>query len=280
MEAKIHGSSCGWRPTTYRWPAHCPIVSDDAPDNQSDGDMIDYDRDGVTAWITIDRPEKQNALHEQGWRDLRAALDRAADEARVAVLTSVGEAFCAGDDVATLADLETAADGEALGTLLYEGLFGIERLPIPVIAAVDGLAYGGGFELVAACDLAVASDEARFALPETQVGAYPPYAVARPSAFGGKKRLLELALTGEPIDAEQACEWGIVTRVVTEDTVADTVADLVDDVTEGPKSAVRLLKRYAHAGVANGGDERKLVADGFARVATSDACTEAARSFL
>lgn len=240
---------------------------------------INYERDGDAAWITLSRPGKRNALDERGWRDLSSALERAAADARVAVLRGAGEAFCAGDDVGTLADLETAEDGEALGALLADSLFGVERLPIPVVAAVDGPAYGGGFELVAACDLAVATAGARFALPETRVGAYPPYAVARPGAFGGKKRLLELALTGEPIDPERAREWGIVNRVVADDALEDAVADLVDGVTDAPKPAVRLLERHAHAAAA-GGDERGLVADGFARVALSEACTEAARSFL
>jgi enoyl-CoA hydratase/carnithine racemase len=111
-------------------------------------ERVRYERDGRTAWITLDRPGKPNALDEAGWRDLAAALDRAAGETRVAVLTGAGGAFCAGDDVATLAGLESAADGEAPGRLLADSLFGIERLSIPVLAAVEGPAYGGG--LVAA----------------------------------------------------------------------------------------------------------------------------------
>jgi enoyl-CoA hydratase/carnithine racemase len=245
----------------------------------SDAGAVRYELREQTAWVTLDRPTKRNALREQDWRALGTALERAADEAHVAVLEGAGAAFCAGDDVATLADLETAADGEALGALLAESLFGIERLAVPVVAAVDGAAYGGGCELVAACDLAVATEDARFALPETKVGAYPPYAVARPGAFGGKKRLLELALTGEPVDAAQALEWGLVSRVVPEDGLADAVAALVDATVEAPKPAVRLLKRYARAGVADG-DERDLTADGFARVAESAACHDAAEAFL
>lgn len=240
---------------------------------------VRYERDGATAWVTLDRPDKRNALREADWRALGTALDRAAEEARVAVLSGAGEAFCAGDDVATLAALETAADGEALGALLAESLFGVERLPVPVVAAVDGPAVGGGCELVAACDLAVATDDATFALPEVHVGAYPPYAVARPGAFGGKQRLLDMALTGDPVDAEAARDRGLVSRVVAPDDLDETVADLVDTVTDAPGPAIRLVKRYARAGVASG-DERDLTADGFARVAQSPECQDAAESFL
>lgn len=241
--------------------------------------MIRYDLRGEAAWVTLDRPGKKNALHLDGWRDLIGALSRAGEEARVAVLAGAGDAFCAGDDVATLASLESADDVEALSGRLYEGLFGIEALPVPVIAAVDGLAYGGGFELVAAADLAVATPAATFALPETRVGAYPPYAAARIGALCGKKRLMELALTGEPIEAERAREWGLLNRVVPEEGLADAVADLVDAIVESPARATRLAKQSAHAGMAAAG-ERERVRGGFAQVAADEECRAAARAFF
>jgi enoyl-CoA hydratase/carnithine racemase len=241
--------------------------------------MIGYElhEDDETAWITLDNPEKRNALDLQDWRDLAGAVDRASEEARVAVLAGRGEAFCAGDDIATLADLDEERVA-ALADCLHDGLYGVERAPIPVVAAVDGLAYGGGFELVAAADLAVATDDATFALPETRIGAYPPYAMDRIGAICGRKRLMELALTGEPIDAATAREWGLVNRVIESDPAA-AVADLVESVLASPAPATRLAKAAAARSLADG-DERERIAGGFARVATSDACRAATREFL
>jgi enoyl-CoA hydratase len=242
--------------------------------------MIRYELDGDAAWVTIDRPEKKNALDNPGWRDLHDALTRASEEARVAVLAGAGDAFCAGDDIATIAGIETDADVETLCQRLYEGLWGIESLPVPVVAAVDGLAYGGGFELAAAADLAVATEGSTFALPETRIGAYPPYALARITALCGKKRLMHLVLTGDAIDAATAEEWGLLNRVVTdEDELAEAVAEYVDSIAESPRPATRFAKRYAREALAAAG-ERADLHGGFAGVATSEACLDAARAFL
>lgn len=243
-------------------------------------DGIRYDRDGDRARITLAIPEKRNALDEAGWRGLCEALERAADEARVAVIDGEGPAFCAGDDIQSLVDLETGEDGEALGGLLAESLFGIEALPIPVIAAVDGPAYGGGCELVGACDLAVATEAATFALPEAQVGAYPPYAAARPAAFGGQKAVSRLGLTGQPIDAARAAELGLVNECVPADELGATVDELVGEILGAPAPATRLAKRRLRAGVRTPADERTLTVEGFAQVATCEACTAAARAFF
>ncbi len=244
-------------------------------------DPVHYDRESeALAWITLNRPERRNALDEAGWRGLGDALDRAAREVRVAAIRGTGPAFCAGDDIRSLVDLETGSDGARLGELLAESLFGVEELPIPVVAAVDGPAFGGGCELVAACDLAVATEDATFALPETSVGAYPPYAAARPEAFGGKKSLSRMVYTGEPIDAEAAADRGIVNETVPAEDLEPTVAELAEAVADSPFEATRLAKRRVRAGLATAGDEYDQTVDGFAQVATCEPCTEAARRFF
>ena len=141
--------------------------------------MIERSLCGKSVWIRLDRPEKMNALHLDGWSDLSRELERAANEARVAVITGTDEVFCAGDDIETLDSMDTTREVSELADHLYDVLFGIEELPIPVIAAVNGLAYGGGCEIVAAADLAVSVENATFGLPETRIGAYPPFAVER-----------------------------------------------------------------------------------------------------
>ena len=241
--------------------------------------MIGYDDRGEVAWITIDRPEKKNAITNEGWQQLIDALHRAESEARVAVMTGAGDAFSAGDDIQTIAEMETADDVQTLTDGIYGGLFGVESLEIPVIAAVDGLAYGGGFELTAAADLAVATEGSTFAIPETRIGAYPPYVVARVGAIGGKKRVMELALTGASIDADTALEWGLLNDVVTVENLEPTVADYVEAILDSPKRAIALAKRYAHLGMATA-DDQQHVRGGFSQVANDPECRERAQAFL
>lgn len=241
--------------------------------------MIEYEQRGDAAWITIDRPEKKNAVHLDGWRELTAALDRAETEARVAVLTGVADSFSAGDDIAVIEGADTAADVDELVAVLGDVLFGIEDLAIPVVAAVNGLAYGGGCEMVLAADLAVATEDATFALPEASIGAYPPYAAERVAATLGKKRFMELALTADPIDAERARDWGLVNRVVAPDDLAATVDELVDAVAASPAGSLRVTKRAVAARLQSAG-ERERVRGGFAQVRADEGCREATERFL
>lgn len=220
-----------------------------------------------------------NALHLDGWKELSEELERAADEARVAVLTGTDDVFCAGDDIETLNAMNTIEDVNELASRLYEVLFGIEELPIPVLTAVNGLAYGGGCEIVAASDIAVAVENATFALPETRIGAYPPFAVERMTAVGGKKRGMELILTGEPIDAETASDWGLINCVVPQAELEDAVMEYVDDIVRSPEESTRLAKQYAHFGERDAGDQNRI-AGALAQVSISPDCQEATRAFL
>lgn len=241
--------------------------------------MIRYDLSDEVATVTFDRPEKRNALTLDGLAEFREALDRGAEEARAIVIRGAGDAFCAGDDIASIARLgEDVAPG-TLATRLYDALFGPEQVEVPVIAAVDGPAYGGGFEIVAAADLAVATADAAFALPEATIGAYPPYAVARVGEACGRKRLLELALTGDPIDADTAREWGLCNRVVEDAALDDAVAELTQAVRSVPEQSAALLKRYVGAASADSDEHARLV-EGFSAVADEPECLAAAERFL
>lgn len=203
---------------------------------------IKHERRGEAIWLTIDRPDRRNALSPAAHRELLEGLDRAATEARVAVISGSGETFCAGSDIESLRDASPAA-AETLVDPEFELHRHIESLPVPIIAAVNGPAYGGGVELVAVCDLAVAVDDATFALPETRLGLTPGYALDRANDLVGRKRMLELALTGQPIDATTAHEWGFVNDVVPATSLADRVATLVDHIAEAPEHAISAVKR-------------------------------------
>lgn len=239
--------------------------------------MIRAETRGDAHWVTIDRPEKRNALHLDGWRRLGEELSRAEADSRVAVLTGVEDVFCAGDDIAVIDEAESAADVEELADALYETFWGIERLSIPVIAAVNGLAYGGGLELVCASDLAVAVDDVTLALPETTIGAYPPYAVERVGEICGRKRLMELVLTGEPIDAETAAEWGLVNRVVAADELESAVERYVEQIGTSPKRATAAAKRVARS-TDDGARDR--IRGMLSQLRHDEACRAATRAFI
>lgn len=241
--------------------------------------MIERNVRGEAAWIQLNRTEKMNALHLDGWRDLYEELKWASKEARVAVITGTNDVFCAGDDIETLDSMDTTSDVNELADRLREALFGIEELPIPVITAVNGLAYGGGCEIVAASDIAIAVEDATFALPETRIGAYPPFATERLIEICGKKRGMEMILTGEPIDAKTALEWGIVNRVVPQAKLTDVVTEYIDNIAQAPRESTRLAKQYTLYGKPDTGD-RNRIAGALAQASISESCQEATRAFL
>lgn len=241
--------------------------------------MISYDLRGEVAWITIDRPEKTNAISLDGWRAIEDAVESAGSEARVAVLTGTADDFSAGDDIGTMAAWEDAEDVIELADCVYGAYHGIERADVPVIAAVKGVAYGGGLELVIACDLAVATERSSFSLPEARLGAYPPFAVERVRRAGGRKRMMELVLTGEPIDATTAREWGLVNRVVPPDDLEAAVGDLVDAILQSPKRAARIAKRHANGDIRVDAERERMVGS-FAEMFLSGDLEDGVRAFM
>ncbi|HTS79638.1 MAG TPA: enoyl-CoA hydratase-related protein [Myxococcaceae bacterium] len=168
------------------------------------------------ALLTIDRPAARNALSPDVVRGLRTALARAeADPAvRVVVLTGAGDrVFSAGGDLGTLPE-GGYLTGHALRRAYGELLESLAASPLPTVARVNGHALGGGFGLVLACDLAVAVDAIEFGTPETDVGLFPMMVLAWLQRHVGRKRALELLLTGDRMKAEEALRWGLVNRVV------------------------------------------------------------------
>jgi enoyl-CoA hydratase/3-hydroxyacyl-CoA dehydrogenase len=205
---------------------------------------VRYERREYVAWITLDRPDHLNALDEPSWEGLDAALERAADDdqVRATVLQGAGRAFCAGDDIAEIQGWETAADAAEMA----EGTLGatvqtIREHPKPLIAAVDGVANGGGCELVLLSDLAVASTGSDFALPEAKIGALPPIGLTYGRTSLGKKAIMELALTGDQLTAAEAESMGIVNYTVDGSQVADVARELARSTTaSGPESIAEM----------------------------------------
>ena len=200
-----------------------------------------YEKRDEAAWLTFDRPDSANALTPGTLEEAVELLERASDE-RAAVFAAEGEHFCAGGDLETIAAIDDIEEARGFADRLVEFLRAVETASVPVVAAVDGDAFGAGFELVTACDLAVAAEGARFGVPETRMGLQPPLTVERVSDAVGSKRVAELALTCEPIDASTAADWGIVNRAVNADKLEDVVADTVSSIAETDPEAARLTK--------------------------------------
>ena len=165
--------------------------------------------------LVLNRPERRNALSLALLRDLLAALaETAADTSVHAVIVrGEGPAFCAGHDLSEMSDCSLASARELFDTC-SELMMAIHRLPQPVIAQVHGIATAAGCQLVAACDLAIASEDARFATPGVRIGLFCSTPMVEVSRAIGRKRALEMLLTGDLIDAPTAADWGLVNRVV------------------------------------------------------------------
>jgi enoyl-CoA hydratase/carnithine racemase len=205
--------------------------------------------EGPISTITLNRPEKRNALALDVMQELTAAIREVGDsDARGVVLAANGPVFSAGHNFGDMkgASLDDARRLFAVCTAMMDAL---QDIPQPVCAKVHALATAAGCQLVASCDLAVASEDAGFAIPGGKGGLFchtPLVAVARNV---GRKRALEMAFTGDPIDARTAAEWGLVNRVVPADQLDDATHDLITRATRGSFMSKALGKHGFYAQV-------------------------------
>src|SRR3954449_2390808 len=178
-------------------------------------EILDVERADGVAVLTLNRPAQRNALSRELMHEVLAALDGVRDDSDVwaVVIAGRGPAFCAGHDLSEMLGL-ALDDYREIFALCTRMMSAIHELPQPVIARVHGMATAAGCQLVAACDLAVASSEARFATPGVKIGLFCSTPMVEVSRAVGRKRALELLLTGAPIDAETAADWGLINRVV------------------------------------------------------------------
>src|SRR3954449_11709594 len=205
-------------------------------------------RDGPEARITLNRPAQRNALSLALMGEVIAALDELGADAgvRAIVIEGAGPAFCAGHDLGEMT-------GRDLG--FYQHVFDVctqmmealHRVPQPVIARVHGIATAAGCQLVAACDLAVAADDARFATPGVKIGLFCSTPMVPLSRAVGRKRALEMLLTGRPIDAATAVDWGLVNRAVPAAELDAAVADLVEAIAGSSPLTVAIGKEAYYA---------------------------------
>jgi len=199
-------------------------------------------RTGATVWCTLDRPPL-NLLEPGLIRTLRETFEAlAADRAtRIAIVTGQGRAFTAGMDVAVLRDLDPARARELI-TGLHDAIAAVHAAPFPVIAALNGPCLGAGFELALACDLRVAAAGTLLGLPEVRVGIPSVIQAALLPLLVGPGRAAALLLTGEPVTAEQARDWGLVNEVVPAARVRTAAEALAARVLACGPDAIRLQK--------------------------------------
>jgi enoyl-CoA hydratase len=201
--------------------------------------------DGIVT-VTMNRPDKLNAMNPQFFHDLIGVMDSldADNTASIAVLTGAGRAFSAGGDIETFAALSDVWAYRRHLRLVYEAFHRVERTSVPVVAAVNGIAFGGGTELTLAVDLAVASERAQFAFKEPTVGLMPGYGVIRGPEVIGKRATRYLAMTAREIDATEALRIGLVEEVVPHDELMTRAVALAKELASNAPLGVRLAKQF------------------------------------
>ncbi|HVQ43027.1 MAG TPA: enoyl-CoA hydratase-related protein [Vicinamibacterales bacterium] len=242
------------------------------------------ERDGGVLVVTINRPEKLNALNTKTVTELGQVMDEAASDSAVKaiVLTGSGEkSFVAGADINELA-VQTPVSGREHARSGQRVFDRIERLGKPVIAAVNGFALGGGCELAMACTLRIASDTAKFGQPEINLGLIPGYAGSqRLPRLVGRGRALEMLLTGAQITAEEAHRIGLVNKVVPAASLMTEARALAHTLAGKAPVAVRYILEAVAGGLEMSfADAQDYEATLFGLVSTTDDMREGTRAFL
>ena len=209
-------------------------------------EVVIYSVDGAVARITLNRPEKRNALNDAIIAGIKEGLGKASQDenVRVVVISGAGKDYCSGADLSALQKIAGASvveNSEDARSLLELFLL-IRQLAVPVVAAVTGRALAGGCGLASACDLVLASASARFGYPEVKIGFVPAMVMAILRRNVSEKRAFELVTRGEEISAGQAKEMGLVNQVFNDETFAADVDAYVEKFAELSKQAIALTK--------------------------------------
>jgi enoyl-CoA hydratase/carnithine racemase len=205
-------------------------------------------REEAAGRITLNRPEKRNALSLDLMTELIGSLEQLGTDrdVRAIVIEGAGKAFSAGHDLGEMVGREITFY-QRLFDVCTELMETIHHVPQPVIAKVHGVATAAGCQLVAACDLVVAADDARFATPGVKIGLFCSTPMVPLSRAVGRKRALEMLLTGDFVDAATARDWGLVNRVVPPEQLDEAVIDLVDRITRSSPLTVGIGKEAFYA---------------------------------
>lgn len=241
------------------------------------------ERDNI-AVVAINRPDKLNALNAATVAEVRAAFEslRAREEVRAVILTGVGEkAFIAGADIVELSQM-TPLTGTQVSRAGQETLRIVETMPVPVIAAINGFALGGGLEFALACHIRIASENAKLGLPEVKLGIIPGYGgTFRLPRVVGRGRALELMLTGEMINAQEAHRIGLVNQVVAQANLMETAEAMARKISaNGPVAVALAIQAVDNSYHATTEDAQRLEANMFGLLASTADMREGMSAFL
>jgi enoyl-CoA hydratase/carnithine racemase len=204
--------------------------------------------EGQIGVITLNRPERRNPLSLDLMLELIGCLDEfaAAGHIRAIILAAAGKAFSSGHDLSEMVG-RTVADYRELFDVCTRLMIKIQSVPQPVIAQVQGIATAAGCQLVATCDLAIASDQAAFATPGVKIGLFCTTPMVALTRAVGRKRAMEMLLTGKLIDASTAAEWGLVNRVVPAAELESATRELACKIADASSFTVALGKQAYYA---------------------------------
>ena len=237
---------------------------------------IRVERIGHAALIVIDRPQAQNAISRPTMAELGVALDEVAaePEVRVVALRGQGErVFVSGGDLKELAAIRAEDEAQAMAMTMRTLLDRVATLPVPVVAALNGHAFGGGCEVAIACDFRLACDDVKLAFNQVDLAIMPAWGgIERLQAVIGRSRALYLLTTGLPIDAPTAADWGLVEQVVPRSEFDDRLAGLLDRIARAPRDALVGITAAADAARPPARPDLAAAATGsFARTWVGDA---------
>lgn len=226
----------------------------------SDRSLVEYTTEGGVAVITLNRPNKLNALNRAMYRSVNEAVERYNADAtlRAAVITATGRSFCAGVDLGDVRAALADAGSSDLNALAEQFSLDIEARPFPdkpIIVAMHGQCYGNGFTLALACDLRIASSDAVFCLPEVKIGLASVDGTWRAVQMAGMGTALELLLLGEPRDAEWVHRAGLVNIIVERDEVMDKAMEWAHTIASMDPAAIRATREVASFSRFNGFDD-------------------------
>lgn len=245
------------------------------------GEHLLLEKRGHVAILTMNRPEKLNAMARNFWPDMRQAFTRmeADPDIRAVVITGAGEkAFCAGGDIASFRELKTLLDKRSFQLDAMKTFFVVENSPLPVIAAVNGYALGGGCELTLACDIVLASDRAKFGMPEAALGLVPGYGVLRAPDIIGRQMTKMIVMAKLHIESPKALEIGLVQQVVPHAELMETALVLAEEIAASSPIALEVGKKVINRGVDTA--EFDYAVEALTVLQASEDTDEGTRAFL
>jgi enoyl-CoA hydratase len=218
-------------------------------------EKVKYKVQDRVAYVTVSNPQKMNVLDFDVYDGLISSLKSVEedDRVRVAILTGDGDkAFICGQDISTF-KISNLQDAKKILRLVVRLMNGLESLSKPVIAAVNGLALGGGTEITLACDMVVASENARFGLPESGIGVTPMWGVIRLANVVGKIKAKELMMTGDIISAKEALEIGLINKVVPHGALMGAAEEMAQKIITKAPLAIEVIKSIVNREILSEG---------------------------